>query len=131
MVRVETGEADWAARVTRRVLAVPRQGRRVRVVSVEGHSGSGKSTVAERVRRELAESGEPVATLTMEDLYPGWEGLERAPELLRTWVLEVLAAHTAGHHIHRDPGPMAPHFHADGEEHTHDHDHPHEHAHAR
>lgn len=90
-VRVETGEADWAARVTRRVLAVPRQGRRVRVVSVEGHSGSGKSTVAERVRRELAESGEPVATLTMEDLYPGWEGLERAPELLRTWVLEPLA----------------------------------------
>lgn len=50
---------------------------------------------------------------------------------LRVWVLEVLAAHTAGHHVPQDPGPMAPHFHADGEEHTHDHDHPHEHAHAR
>ncbi|MFJ6043950.1 urease accessory protein UreG [Brachybacterium paraconglomeratum] len=50
---------------------------------------------------------------------------------LRDWVLEVLAAHTAGHHVPQDPGPMAPHFHADGEEHTHDHDHPHEHAHAR
>ncbi|MFD4008218.1 urease accessory protein UreG [Brachybacterium paraconglomeratum] len=50
---------------------------------------------------------------------------------LRAWVLEVLAAHTAGHHVPQDPGPMAPHFHADGEEHTHDHDHAHEHAHAR
>lgn len=50
---------------------------------------------------------------------------------LRAWVLEVLAVHTAGHHVPQDPGPMAPHFHADGEEHTHDHDHAHEHAHAR
>lgn len=90
MVRVGTGEADWAARVARRIFAEPRRGRRVRVVSVEGHSGSGKSTVAERVRRELVAIGEPVVTLTMEDLYPGWEGLEQAPELLRTWVLEPL-----------------------------------------
>jgi len=27
----------------------------------------------------------------MEDLYPGWEGLARAPALLREWVLEPLA----------------------------------------
>ncbi len=91
MVRVGTSEANWAARVARSVSAAPRRGRRVRVVSVEGRSGSGKSTVAERVRRELAAIDEPVATLTMEDLYPGWEGLEQAPELLRAWVLEPLA----------------------------------------
>ena len=53
--------------------------------------------------------------------------------LLGCYVLDDAdyAAHTAGHHVPQDPGPMAPHFHADGEEHTHDHDHQHEHAHAR
>lgn len=47
---------------------------------------------------------------------------------LRAWVLELLAAHTAGTHAPQDPGPMAPHFHAE-DEHSHDHEHPHEHAH--
>ncbi|HEX7352270.1 urease accessory protein UreG [Brachybacterium sp.] len=46
---------------------------------------------------------------------------------LRAWVLELLAAHTAGTHAPQDPGPMAPHVHAEDE---HDHEHPHEHAHA-
>ncbi len=32
---------------------------------------------------------------------------------LRRWVLEMVAAHTAGTHVPQDPGPMAPHFHAD------------------
>lgn len=43
---------------------------------------------------------------------------------LRRWVLTVLAAHRAGSHVPQDPGPMAPHFHADEEGngylHTHD-----------
>lgn len=56
---------------------------------------------------------------------------------LRTWVLSVLAAHRDGSHIPQDPGPMAPHFHADEEGngylHTHEdgddaHAHAHEHA---
>ncbi|AXK44229.1 urease accessory protein UreG [Brachybacterium saurashtrense] len=50
---------------------------------------------------------------------------------LRAWVLAVLAAHTDGRHVPQDPGPMAPHVHADGEEHGHPHAHPHEHAPSR
>ena len=34
---------------------------------------------------------------------------------LRAWVLSILASHRAGTHIAQDPGPMAPHFHADDE----------------
>jgi urease accessory protein len=34
---------------------------------------------------------------------------------LRTWVLGVLASFRAGQHVAQDPGPMAPHFHADEE----------------
>nr|WP_198425628.1 urease accessory protein UreG [Microbacterium ureisolvens] len=43
---------------------------------------------------------------------------------LRAWVLSMLAAHREGSHIPQDPGPMAPHFHADedgnGFLHTHE-----------
>jgi len=51
---------------------------------------------------------------------------------LRAWVLRMLAAHRSGDHVPQDPGPMAPHFHAD-EEHpeggfVHAHDEP-EHSH--
>ena len=45
---------------------------------------------------------------------------------LRAWVLAILASHRRGTHVPQDPGPMAPHFHADEEHpeggfvHTHD-----------
>ena len=90
MMKVRTEQADWATRVAHLLRAAPRTGPRVRVVAVEGRSGSGKSTVAEHVRRELAEHGEPAAVLDMDDLYPGWEGLTQAPALLREWVLGPL-----------------------------------------
>lgn len=58
--------------------------------------------------------------------------------LLREWVLRLLAAHRSGQHTPQDPGPMAPHFHADedgGTVHSHDdvadhHSREHEHDHA-
>jgi urease accessory protein len=56
---------------------------------------------------------------------------------LRSWVLSVLNAHRLGTHVPQDPGPMAPHFHADEEHpgggfiHTHaGEDAPHAHSHA-
>jgi urease accessory protein len=53
---------------------------------------------------------------------------------LRAWVLGVLASFRAGAHVAQDPGPMAPHFHADedgGYVHSHDgEDQAHDHAHA-
>ncbi|MGN8025168.1 urease accessory protein UreG [Microbacterium sp. 22242] len=51
---------------------------------------------------------------------------------LADWVRGLLAAHRAGEHAPQDPGPMAPHFHADedgGYVHSHDEaDAAHEHA---
>ena len=38
---------------------------------------------------------------------------------LRQWVLDVLTDFRAGTHVPVDPGPMAPHAHADGTVHTH------------
>jgi uridine kinase len=65
---------------------VPRAGR-TRVVAVDGRSGAGKTSLAARVRAVL---GAPVVTL--EDLYGGWDGLERGIDLLTAEVLEPLSA---------------------------------------
>ncbi|GAA1974280.1 urease accessory protein UreG [Isoptericola halotolerans] len=53
---------------------------------------------------------------------------------LRGWLLDVLASYRSGAHVAQDPGPMAPHFHADedgvGVLHSHaDGDHAHAHDH--
>jgi uridine kinase len=58
-----------------------------RVVGVDGPSGSGKSTLAARLAEELA-----CPVVHMDDLYPGWDGLEDAAPRLLEWVLEPLAA---------------------------------------
>ncbi|MFC7456297.1 urease accessory protein UreG [Brachybacterium sp. GCM10030267] len=58
--------------------------------------------------------------------------LEDTVAALKAWVLEVLAAQRSGTHEPQDPGPMAPHFHADadgGVLHSHE-DGDHDHAHA-
>ncbi len=61
---------------------------------------------------------------------------EASVAALRAWLLGVLERFRAGAHVAQDPGPMAPHFHADEEGqgylHSHDdgpsHGHAHEHA---
>ncbi|PPF31847.1 ATP-binding protein [Rathayibacter tritici] len=56
--------------------------RRCRTVLVDGPSGSGKSTVAralvEQIR--LAPGAPTIALVQMDDLYPGWSGLDRASQ---------------------------------------------------
>ena len=54
-----------------------------RVVCVDGRSGAGKTSLA---RWLAAETGAPVVAL--EDLYGGWDGLERGIDLLVSAVLE-------------------------------------------
>ncbi|WP_265522536.1 urease accessory protein UreG [Oerskovia flava] len=78
-----------------------------------------------------AREGQPVLALSRID--------PPSVSALTDWLRGLLAAHRAGSHVPQDPGPMAPHFHADEEGggvlHTHgdgdaqhDHDHNHEHV---
>ena len=80
-----TGAAGIIAEAARRAEA--RDGR-TRVVAIDGRSGAGKTSLTASLRGEL---GAPVVTL--EDLYGGWDGLERGIDLL---VSEVLAPLSAG-----------------------------------
>lgn len=58
-----------------------------RVIAVDGRSGAGKTSLATALQASL---GAPVVAL--EDLYGGWDGLERGIDLLVSAVLEPLAA---------------------------------------
>ena len=59
------------------------------VVLLDGRSGSGKTTLAQ----EIADAWDGELTLIrLEDIYPGWDGLEAASEHLRNHVLEPLTA---------------------------------------
>ncbi|MEW1953743.1 hypothetical protein [Terrabacter sp. NPDC080008] len=66
------------------------------VVALDGPSGAGKTTLARGVASALEAVG-TVAVVHLDHLYPGWDGLAQAPELLATRVLEPLArgAHAA------------------------------------
>ncbi|HET7659006.1 MAG TPA: AAA family ATPase [Oryzihumus sp.] len=66
--------------------AEPRCGTTV-VVAVDGPSGSGKSTFAASLAARLGGT----QVVRMDDIYPGWDGLEAAVALLRDDVLAPLA----------------------------------------
>jgi uridine kinase len=57
------------------------------VLAIDGRSGAGKTVLAQRLSAEL---DAPIVSL--EDLYGGWDGLERGIDLLVSEVLEPLAA---------------------------------------
>jgi uridine kinase len=57
-----------------------------RLIAVDGPSGSGKTWLAGQLATPL---GAPV--IHMDDLYPGWDGLDRAAGLLADWVIEPLS----------------------------------------
>ena len=73
-----------------------------------------------------ARDGRPVLALSRTD--------SASIEELKDWVRGVLASFRSGNHVAVDPGPMAPHSHADEGGaptlHTHDGSHPHSHTHA-
>lgn len=58
----------------------------VAVVGIDGPSGAGKTDFASHLATVLGDA--PV--VHMDDLYPGWSGLDAAPALLEEWVLTPL-----------------------------------------
>lgn len=61
----------------------------VPIVLLDGRSGSGKTTLARALAGVWAG---PATLIRLDDIYPGWDGLEAASEHIREHVLEPLAA---------------------------------------
>lgn len=70
-----------------RVLAAAPRCGATRLVCIDGPSGSGKTEFADRLAAALG--GAPV--VHMDELYPGWDGLEQAVPLLRDEIVVPLA----------------------------------------
>jgi cytidylate kinase len=84
--------ARLAAPVADRLLAVPPRAGHTRVLAIDGRSGSGKTTLAISVTTLLADRGQQVGLVHLDELYPGWDGLAASVPLLRDGVLAPLAA---------------------------------------
>ncbi len=63
-----------------------------RIIGIDGPSGAGKTTFADAVSEKiLARTGIRPQIVHMDDLYPGWNGLTEAVDLVATRVLEPLS----------------------------------------
>ena len=62
------------------------------IILIDGRAGSGKSSFAEELRNELFRLSDAAPTLIhMDDLYPGWEGLEAGSAYLVHNILQPLS----------------------------------------
>ncbi|WP_246062211.1 nucleoside/nucleotide kinase family protein [Haloactinospora alba] len=85
MPAIRTDTPEWPSAGAELLLSLPTAPGGFRLVAVEGRSGSGKSTVADRIAAELR-----APVVRMDDLYPGWEGLAAVVPLVRRWIVEPL-----------------------------------------
>ena len=63
-----------------------------RTVLIDGRSGSGKSTLADQLQHAWNSS----VVVRLDDIYPGWDGLDWAVDHVRTALLEPRSAGGAG-----------------------------------
>ena len=68
-----------------------------RVIAIDGPSGAGKTTFAAVVAEELhCRTGTRPQVVHMDDIFPGWDGLAEAVDLVAALVLEPLSAGVGG-----------------------------------
>jgi uridine kinase len=72
-----------------------------RLVCVDGHAGSGKSTLGEAVRDLASETGTS-DLVHLDDLLDGWEGLPQVAETLHRGVLVPIAEGHDGRYLRYD-----------------------------
>jgi uridine kinase len=84
-----------ATRVLDLLATAPARAGQTRVLAVDGHSGTGKTTLAGELKSALDHApGRPadVPVVHLDSIYPGWDGLAESIPRLLEWVLEPLAA---------------------------------------
>ena len=67
------------------------RGKPAPILLIDGRAGSGKSTLADAVKRLYFKQGESAPRVVhMDDLYPGWDGLDAGADYLNRMVLAPL-----------------------------------------
>jgi uridine kinase len=82
-----TSDGDLLERIGELARAAPPRAATTRVIAIDGRAGAGKSTLARRLAEQIEA---PIVQL--EQLYPGWDGLQGGIDLLVEAVLVPLAA---------------------------------------
>lgn len=62
------------------------------VILIDGRSGGGKTTLAERLVSGWPRSGERPQLVALDSFYPGWDGLAEGTRLTHDWLLTPHAA---------------------------------------
>lgn len=75
---------------------LPQITRKPFLIGIDGRSGAGKTTLTLQLQHVLSQEHD-VTVFHLEDLYPGWEGLDEGMQTYRTRVLEPLRAGEDAH----------------------------------
>ena len=88
-----------AKELAEKLVALVDEGKSTPVLLIDGRAGSGKSTLADAVQNEFFKLGESAPRIVhMDDLYPGWDGLQLGAEYLQRHVLGPLSRREVAHY---------------------------------
>jgi len=96
----DTAEPKGLAReLAVQLLALVDDGKTMPILLIDGRAGSGKSTLADEVQNEFFKLGESAPRIIhLDDLYPGWDGLQLGVEYLQRAVLTPLSKREVSHY---------------------------------
>ena len=88
-----------AKELAEKLAALVDDGKTTPILLIDGRAGSGKSTLAEQVQNQYFKLGESSPRIIhMDDLYPGWDGLQLGTEYLQKQVLNALSRREVAHY---------------------------------
>ena len=92
--------AKSAAReIAEQLVALVDDGKAMPILLIDGRAGSGKSTLADEVQNEFFKLGESAPRVVhLDDLYPGWQGLQLGVEYLQRAILTPLSKREVAHY---------------------------------
>lgn len=88
----------FAQEIAKRTLQLVDTGKTMPIVLIDGRSNSGKSTLAQQVQNIIFKDGESAPrVIHMDDLYPGWDGLQAGADYLQRFILNPLSKNEIAH----------------------------------
>lgn len=89
----------FARQLAEQLVALVDDGKAMPILLIDGRAGSGKSTLAAEVQNEFFRLGESAPRVVhLDDLYPGWDGLQLGVEYLQRAILNPLSKREVAHY---------------------------------